>query len=80
MFIMKAEVYTIQIWIIGGTMENVKWEVKDNKLIIEVDLSLESGLSKSGKTITIASTKGNQKIEGTNAVIGLNVYKYPESS
>ena len=55
-------------------MENVKWEVKDNKLIIEVDLSLESGLSKSGKTITIASTKGNQKIEGTNAVIGLNVY------
>ncbi len=61
-------------------MENVKWEVKDNKLIIEVDLSLESGLSKSGKTITIASTKGNQKIEGTNAVVGLNVYKYPESS
>ena len=56
-------------------MGNVKWEVKDNKLIIEVDLSLESGLSKSGKTITIASTKGNQKIEGTNAVIGLNDYK-----
>ncbi len=69
-----------KIWIIGGIMENVKWEVKDNKLIIEVDLSLESGLSKSGKTITIASTKGNQKIEGTDAVIGLNVYKYPESS
>jgi len=66
--------------IIGGIMENVKWEVKDNRLIIEVDLSLESGLSKSGKTITIASTKGNQKIEGTNAVMGLNVYKYPESS
>ncbi len=59
-------------------MENVKWEVKDNKLIIEVDLTKESGLSKSGKTITIASTRGNQKIEGTDAVIGLNVYKYPE--
>ena len=58
-------------------MENVKWEVKDNRLIIEVDLAKEFGLSKSGKTITIASTKGNQKIEGTDAVIGLNVYRYP---
>jgi hypothetical protein len=64
----------------GGTMENVKWEVKDNKLIIEVDLSLEGGLSKSGKTITIASTKGNQKVEGTEVIVGLNVYKYPEKA
>ena len=60
-------------------MENVKWEVKNNKLIIEIDLTKEFGLSKSGKTVTIASTKGNQKIEGTDAVIGLNVYKYPEN-
>ena len=60
-------------------MENVKWEVKDSKLIIEIDLTKEFGLSKSGKTLTIASTRGNQKIEGTDAVIGLNVYKYPES-
>jgi hypothetical protein len=58
-------------------VENVKWEVKDSKLIIEIDLTKESGLSKSGKTITIASTRGNQKIEGTEAVIGLNVYRYP---
>jgi transcriptional regulator with XRE-family HTH domain len=56
-----------------------KWEVKDDKLIIEIDLTKEFGLSKSGKTITIASTRGNQKIEGTDAVIGLNVYKYPET-
>ncbi len=60
-------------------MENIKWEVKDNKLIIELDLTKEFGLSKSGKTIAIASTRGNQKIEGTDAVIGLNVYKYPEN-
>ena len=58
-------------------MQNVKWEVKDDKLIIEIDLTMELGPSKSGKTITIASTRGNQKIEGTDAVIGLNVYKYP---
>jgi predicted molibdopterin-dependent oxidoreductase YjgC len=61
----------------GEEVENVKWEVKDNKLIIEIDLAQEFGLSKSGKTVTIASTKGNQQIEGTDAVIGLNVYKYP---
>ena len=60
-------------------MENVEWTVKDGKLIIEIDLTKEFGLSKSGKTISIASTKGNQKIEGTDAVIGLNVYKYPEN-
>lgn len=60
-------------------MENVKWEIKDNKLIIEIDLTKEFGLSKSGKTITIASTRGNKRIEGTDAVIGLNVYKYPEN-
>ena len=60
-------------------MRNVKWEVKDDKLIIEIDLTMELGPSKSGKTITIASTRGNQKIEGTDAVIGLNVYKYPEN-
>ncbi len=60
-------------------MENVKWEVKDNKLIIEIDLTKEFGLSKSGKTVTIASTRGNKRIEGTDAVIGLNVYKYPEN-
>ena len=60
-------------------MQNVKWEVKDDKLIIEIDLTMELGPSKSGKTITIASTRGNQKIEGTDAVIGLNVYKYPEN-
>jgi len=59
-------------------MQNVKWEVKDDKLIIEIDLTMEFGPSKSGKTITIASTRGNQKIEGTDAVIGLNIYKYPE--
>ena len=61
-------------------MQNVEWEVKENKLIIEIDLTKDFGPSKSGKTITIATTRGNQMIEGTNAVIGLNVYKYPESA
>ena len=45
-------------------MQNVKYEVKDNKLIIEIDLTKEFGPSKSGKTITVASTRGNQKNQG----------------
>ncbi len=60
-------------------MQNVKYEIKDNKLILEIDLTKVFGPSKSGKTITVASTRGNQKIEGTDVVIGLNVYKYPEN-
>ncbi len=60
-------------------MQNVKWEVKDDKLIIEIDLTKEFGPSKSGKTIAVASSRGNQKIEGTDVIIGLNVYKYPEN-
>jgi hypothetical protein len=62
----------------GEEMQNVEWEIKDGKLIIEIDLTKDFGPSKSGKTITIASTRGNQKVEGTDAIIGLNVYKYPE--
>jgi len=59
-------------------MQNINYEVKDNKLIIEIDLTKEFGPSKSGKTITVASTRGNQNIEGTDVIIGLNIYKYPE--
>ena len=63
----------------GEKMQNIKCEVKDDKLIIEIDLTKEFGPSKSGKTITVASSRGNQKVEGTDVIIGLNVYKYPEN-
>jgi hypothetical protein len=49
-----------------------------NKLTIEIDLTKEHGLSKSGKTVTIASSKGNAKLDD-GIVLGLNCYKYPES-
>jgi len=56
-------------------MMNVKSTVKGTKLIIEVDLAKDFGKSKSGKTTIIASTKGNKPIEGTDAIMGLNIYK-----
>ena len=68
-------------------MQNVIMKVENNKLIIEVDLTKSFGPSKSGKTTVIASTQGNQKINGAGAagrqdevMVGLNVYKYPPRS
>jgi len=57
------------------TMKNITTTVKGNKLTIEIDLSKTFGPSKSGKTIIVASTEGNQKVEGTDVVIGVNAYK-----
>lgn len=58
-------------------MQNVKTTIKGSKLIIEVDMSKEFGLSASGKTISIASTKGNKDVHN-GIIMGLNVYKYPQ--
>ncbi len=58
-------------------MKNVATAVKGNVLTITVDLSKTFGPSASGKTIIIASTEGNQTIEGRQEVIGLNIYKKP---
>jgi len=55
-------------------MKNVDMKVSGNLLTITVDLSKTFGPSASGKTIIIASTEGNQPIEG-GAVLGLNVYR-----
>ena len=60
-------------------MDNVGMKVVKNKLVIIIDLNKDHGPSKSGKTIGIASTRGNKEIEGHKGVfIGLNVYKYKE--
>ena len=59
-------------------MLNCEMSIKANILTIQVNLKKEFGLSKSGKTIVVASTKGNKPVEDTGCIIGLNVYKYPE--
>ena len=52
--------------------------IKDGKLIIEIDLQTPPGPSASGKTLVVASTRGNQVtdliIEGQPVVIGVNAY------
>ncbi len=51
---------------------------EENILTIAIDLNQTHGRSKSGKTIVVASSKGNKRIEGTDCFLGLNIYKYPE--
>lgn len=47
---------------------------KNGIMTITVDTKKTFGPSKSGKTIIIASTEGNQTVDG-GVTIGLNVYK-----
>ena len=56
-------------------MTNVEINKIGNKLTITVDLSKNSGPSKSGKSIVIASTEGNNLIDPEKKIyLGLNVY------
>ena len=60
-------------------MDNVQIEVQDNKAVITIDLTKDFGPSKSGKTIVVATTRGNVPIPGSDTIkIGINCYKYPE--
>jgi hypothetical protein len=59
-------------------MENIKTRIDGNKLIIEIDTTVDLGPSASGKTRLVGSSKGNQKITGAaggEVVIGVNVYR-----
>lgn len=60
-------------------MNNVETKMDKNGILtITVDTNKTSGPSKSGKTITIASTQGNKECEN-GIFVGLNVYRYPRS-
>lgn len=56
-------------------MVNVKMEKKGTVLTITVDLTKKGTPSSTGKSLVIASTQGNQLVEGTDVYVGLNVYK-----
>jgi hypothetical protein len=57
-------------------MKNVDMKLNGNQLVITVDITKEFGPSKSGKSITIASTEGNVSIPDHDEIkIGLNIYR-----
>jgi hypothetical protein len=57
-------------------MKNIEMSLDGTILTMKVDISKEFGASKSGKSITIASTEGNVSIPDAEEIkVGLNVYK-----
>lgn len=56
-------------------MSNVKVSVKGDVATITIDLKANLGPSASGKTVMVATTRGNVTIEGTDVVLGLNAYR-----
>ena len=75
-----ADAYLTDVYASGNmserrnSMENLDIKVKGNVLTITVDLSKQLGPSASGKSMVIASSRGNQPIPGTEAIAGINIY------
>lgn len=60
-------------------MKNVKMSITNCHLLIDIDLREHGEVSKSGKSILIASTEGNRDVPDAPGVkIGMNVYKPKE--
>lgn len=58
-------------------MKNIQATVKGEVLTITVDLTKVYGPSSSGKTTIVASTEGNQPVDGhPGMALGINVYKH----
>lgn len=55
-------------------MQNIETRFEGTKLIIEIDTSKILGTSDTGKSILIATTRGNAKI-GEGLTLGVNLYK-----
>ena len=66
-----------------GKSDSIEMNVQDGILTLKIDTTKDIGPSASGKTIMIASSGGNKKINvGTdeaedNIMRGLNLYRYP---
>lgn len=56
---------------------NIDAEIVGDTLVMRVDLTQELGLSSSGKTTLVASSRGNKVVEfnGENIYVGINLYK-----
>ncbi len=58
-------------------MQNIQMRREGDKLVIEIDLSKDFGPSASGKTLIVASTRGNAPVpEAEGTMIGVNCFRY----
>lgn len=55
--------------------KNISAHVDGSILTLTIDLSKDFGASKTGRSTIIATSSGNVGIPGTDAKIGLNIYK-----
>lgn len=61
-------------------MKGLEMKMEGDKVTLTFDVSEEIGPSKSGKTILVATTEGNQNFvtpDGTQFTLGLNAYVKP---
>ena len=57
------------------TLQNIEMEVQGDVLILKIDLRQRGELSKSGKSIKVATTGGNISVpEHEHIKIGVNAY------
>lgn len=57
-------------------MKNIETKIEGDILKIKINLAKNFGASKTGKTQIIATTEGNQPVEGKPGVyVGINCYK-----
>ena len=65
---MKAREETVELG------QNITATIEGDKLTLVIDLGVNIGVSKSGKSSMIATTSGNQMLPG-GVVIGVNIYR-----
>lgn len=58
--------------------DNVLIETTDTHIIITIDRRQRFGPSASGKTIVVATTRGNARITADGIRLGLNAYVYAD--
>lgn len=56
--------------------ENVTIEETDKEVVLRFDKEYRGDFN--GKTIRVASTRGNKEVGETGIIVGLNAYVYPE--
>lgn len=58
-------------------MQNIAMRRDGTKLVIEIDLTSDFGPSASGKTVIVASSRGNVAVPGSpDTFVGLNCFRY----
>lgn len=59
-------------------MQNVETQIVDGKLHVIIDMKAEPTRSASGKTMIVASTRGNRPVDTPDGTlyVGVNAFRY----